>query len=87
MPSVHPRIALTIPADLRASIADFAAASGVRPATAIVDLLREMEPQLKHITKIVRLAKAGQSKAAKQALVHMVGDSMAEIISEAAKKK
>lgn len=86
MPSVHARIALTIPPDLRASIGDFAAASGVRPATAIVDLLREMEPQLKHITKIMLLAKAGKSKAAKQALVHMVGDGMAQIISESAKK-
>ena len=75
------RVALSVPEDLRAVLQGFADASGKPLASVIVDLLREMEPQLVALTKIQQQVKAGKVSAAKQTLRHLMGDAMAAAIA------
>ena len=72
---------LTPSLELRAVLVDLADALGKPVATVTVDLLTEMIPQLEGITKMARAAKSGNKAAVKRALVHMVGDNMAELMS------
>ena len=72
---------LTPSLELRAVLVDLADALGKPVATETVDLLTEMIPQLEGITKMARAAKSGNKAAVKRALVHMVGDNMAELMS------
>jgi len=79
MPSQKPRLALTLPEDVRAAIDDLADAMG-KPASAVVmGLLEEMVPQLQGLAKVVRASKAGNKEAAKRALAHMMGDNFAAL--------
>lgn len=75
-------MALTLPADLEAALFDLADALGKPAATLAVELLREMGPQLHDLAKIARYAQQGKNAAAKRALRHMVGDSMAQLLNE-----
>ena len=81
MPSQLARMNLTPSLELRAVLVDLADALGKPVATVTVDLLTEMIPQLEGITKMARAAKSGNKAAVKSALVHMVGDNMAELMS------
>ena len=81
MPSQLARMNLTPSLELRAVLVDLADALGKPVATVTVDLLTEMIPQLEGITKMARAAKSGNKAAVKRALVHMVGDNMAELMS------
>ncbi len=76
------RLALTPPPELRAALEELAAATGQPPATIAVQLLVEVIPQLLGLAKIARAAKAGNAAAAKRALAHMVGDSLAEVMAK-----
>lgn len=80
MPSQKPRIALTLSNELRDALTDLGTVIGKPVATVAVDLLTEMIPQIVGITKVARASKAGNTAAAKRALVHMVGDNMAEMM-------
>jgi hypothetical protein len=40
-----------------------------------------MLPQLQGLAKVARAAKSGNKAAAKKALVHMLGDGMAELMA------
>lgn len=81
MPSKKPRLALTVPDDLASDLSELAQLQGKPLATLVVDLLKEMRPQLQGLIKIQRAVKAGNVQAAKVALRHMVGDGMAELIA------
>lgn len=81
MPSQKPRVAVTIDPATDSALDALAEVLGKPKATVIADLLQEMLPQLEGITKIARATKAGNTAAAKRALVHMVGDGMAEILT------
>jgi len=76
------RLALTPSPALRAALEDLSEALNKPPATLAADLLTEMIPQLEGIAKIARATKAGNKAAAKKALQHMIGDSMAEVIAQ-----
>lgn len=78
MPSNQPRIALTVPDDLRDALQQLAEAADKPVSTVIVGLLTEMQPQLIDLAKVLRAAKSGKKAAAKRALQHMVGNAMAE---------
>jgi hypothetical protein len=41
-----------------------------------------MVPQLEGLAKVARAARSGNQDAAKRALRHMIGDGMAEVITE-----
>lgn len=75
-------MALTLTPDVEAALHDLADAVGKPAATVAAELLREVAPQLHDLAKITRLAQQGKGAAAKRALVHMVGDSMAHILNE-----
>lgn len=81
MPTTRRRMALTPPDELIAALADLADAVGKPPATVATELLMEAVPQMHDLAKIARLTKTGQKAAAKRALVHMLGDGMAEIVA------
>lgn len=81
MPSKKPRLALTVPDDLDADLSELAQLQGKPLATLVVDLLKEMQPQIQGIIKIQKAVKAGNIRAAKSALTHMVGDGIAEILT------
>jgi hypothetical protein len=63
------------------AINDLAEAVGKPASRVVVELLTEMIPQLHGIAKMARAAKSGNKAAVKRALVHMVGDNMAEMMA------
>lgn len=75
------RMALTVPDDLRDCLDDLALALEKPAATLAVDFLREMIPQFQGLAKMARAAKSGDKAAAKRALVHMVGNNLAEMMA------
>lgn len=83
MPSVKPRVALTLHPETRAAVRELAEAAGKPEATVIAELLREMAPQLRDLAKLLRHAKAGRQQAAKAALRDLMGNAMAELMAEA----
>ena len=81
MPSQKPRIALTLAPELQVALANLAEAVGKPAATVAAELLFEMIPQLEGLTKLAKAAKSGNKAAAKRAMVHMLGDNMAEMMA------
>lgn len=81
MPTRKTRMALTLPDELSAALDDLADALQKPAATLATELLTEMIPQIEGIAKIARHSKSGNKAAAKRALVHMVGDNMAELMT------
>lgn len=81
MPSQKPRIALTLPPELQVALTNLAEAVGKPVATVAAELLYEMIPQLEGLTKFTKAAKSGNKAAVKKAMVHMLGDNMAEMMT------
>jgi predicted DNA-binding protein len=81
MPSQKPRIALTLAPELQVALTNLAEAVGKPVATVASELLHEMIPQLEGLTKFAKVAKSGNKPAMKRALVHMLGDNMAEMMT------
>lgn len=81
MPTQKPRIAVTLDAHVRAAVDDLADALQKPASKVVAQLLEEMVPQLEGLAKVARAARSGNKVAAKRALQHMLGDSMAEIIT------
>lgn len=82
MPSQKPRIALTLPPATSRALADLADALGKPIATVATEMLTEMVPQLEALAKFTRVAKSGNAAATRRALVHMVGDNMADLMAQ-----
>lgn len=78
----HKRMALTLDPAARAALDDMADAIGKPASTVAAEMLLEMAPQLHDAAKVVRLSKSGKTAAAKRALVHMLGEGMAQIMAE-----
>lgn len=75
-------MALTLDPAARAALDDLGDATGKPASTIAAGLLLEMAPQLHDMAKIVRLTNSGKKAAAKRALVHMMGEGMARVLSE-----
>jgi hypothetical protein len=82
MPSTRRRMALTLSEDLERVLFDLAEVLDKPAAKVATEMLTEMIPQLEGLAKIHRATKAGNKVAAKAALRHMVGDSMAELMAQ-----
>ena len=83
MASRQIRAALTLPDDLREVLSAWADSMEKPMSSAIVELLREMQPQLIALTRMQNQIKAGKITAAKTTLRHMMGDQLAEVLAEA----
>lgn len=81
MPSQKPRLALTLPEHVREAIDDLADAMGKPASSVVTGLLEEMVPQIQGLAKVVRASKSGNKAAAKRALVHMMGDNFAALVT------
>lgn len=81
MPSQKPRVAMILPDPTRRALFALAAALERPAATLAAELLTEMVPQMEGLTKYAIAMKAGKSKAAKQAMAHMMGDAFADAMS------
>mgnify|MGYP003380991106 CR=1 FL=1 len=79
MPSRLPRLALTLPPDLEKALIEYAEVCQKPVATATVQILMEMRPQLEGLTKIARALEAGNKAGAKRVAAHMFGDAFAEM--------
>lgn len=75
MPSTHPRVPLTMPDELRQVYVEYAEALGKPLASAIVELLDGMTPQIKQLTHVMREVQAGRVQAAAQLTRKMLGDA------------
>lgn len=75
------RVALTLPPELLTALEALAKAMGRPMATITSEILVEMIPQFEGLAKIAIASKAGNKAAAKRALVHMLGDNMAEMMT------
>lgn len=82
MPTNKRRLPLSLTPELDAALTDLAEATGKGRATVAMELLTEMIPQLVDLAKIARHLKAGRKGAAKTALQHMVGNAMAEVMTQ-----
>lgn len=74
------RVALTLPPELLEALDGLATALGRPMATVVSETLVELIPQFEGLTKLAIASKAGNKAAAKRALVHMLGDNMAEMM-------
>jgi hypothetical protein len=74
-------MALTLPEEVSYAVHDLADALGKPASKVVTELLQEMVPQLQGLAKIARAGKAGNKAAAKRALAHMMGDTMAELMT------
>lgn len=81
MPTKLPRLQITISDHVRDSLNALSDAVDKPAASIVAQLLEEMVPQLDGLTKIARASKAGNKAAAKRALVHMMGQGMADVLS------
>jgi hypothetical protein len=72
---------MTVSDDLRSALEELGEAMGKPAATVACALLTEMIPQLRDMAKVHRALAKGNTTAAKQALQHLLGDGMAEIIT------
>jgi hypothetical protein len=81
MPSKSPRLALTIPDDLKQVLDDLGDAMGKPTSKVVTELLQELSPQLAATAKMVRLAQAGNRAGVKRVLAHMVGDAAAGLLT------
>ena len=84
MPSRNPRLFLTLPPDVRAAVDDLADALGKPSSTVVAQLLEEMVPQLQGLAKVARASRSGNRAAAKRALQHMLGEGLAEALTDQA---
>jgi hypothetical protein len=75
-------MAITLSEEAHAAIYDLADALGKPASKVAAELLQEMVPQLQGLAKISRASKAGNKAAAKRALQHMLGDSLAELMAD-----
>ncbi len=75
------RMMITLSPELAVALGGLGDALGRPPATIAREMLVEIIPQLEGLTKLAIAAKSGNKVAAKRALVHMMGDNMAEIMS------
>jgi len=81
MPSQKPRLALTVSPELQLALANLAEALGKPAATVAAEMLQELIPQFEGLTKFAKAAKSGNKVAAKRAMAHMLGDSMADMMA------
>lgn len=82
MPTQKPRIALTLDDELLFALAELADAQNKPISQTIVELLKEIQPQIEGLSKLIVHAREGNKAAAKRALSHMVGDSLASVLSQ-----
>lgn len=82
MPSQRTRMALTLPDSTAEAIKELAEAMGKPAATVVVELLRDMEPQLHGLAKLARASRSGSKAAATKALQNLVGGAMADVVAE-----
>lgn len=82
MPTRKRRLQLSLPDDLTVSLVALSRALDRPVATIVVSLLVELQPQLDGLTKVYVAARSGNKVAAKRALVHMVGDNLAELMAQ-----
>ena len=76
------RIQVCLPDSLSEALADLADAEKKPISNVMVGLLTEMEPQIRDLAKYARSIKAGKMDEAKQALMHMFGNNMAELLMD-----
>lgn len=81
------RIQVSLPASLEDALAELAEVQEKPISKAIVSLLVEMEPQIRDLAKFARFMKQGKVEEAKQALAHLFGNNMAELLLEEKKAK
>lgn len=76
------RIQVSLPDSLAEALADLADAEKKPISKIMVGILSEMEPQIRDLAKYARSIKAGKMDEAKQAIAHMLGNSMAELLMD-----
>lgn len=76
------RITISMPDDVAVAVEALANAQGVPQSKAVVSVLAEFAPSMLSLAKFMEQMKAGQKSAAKQTIQHMMGDAMAELLSE-----
>lgn len=81
MPTLRPRLYLTLDDELLFALAELADAQDKPVSVVTASLLKEIQPQIEGLSKLIRHAREGNKAAAKRALTHMVGDSLADVLS------
>jgi hypothetical protein len=74
------RIQISLPESLEEVLSELAEIQERPMSKIVVSLLSEMEPQLRDMVEYTRHMKAGRLEDAKRAIVHMIGNGMAELL-------
>lgn len=75
------RMQLTLTPELHGVLMGLGAALGRPAASVTAEMLGELIPQFEGLTKVAIAAKSGNKAAAKRAIVHMLGDNMADLMT------
>jgi hypothetical protein len=81
MPTQKPRVPLILPDETREVFLAFAKSQGKPLSVTIVELLVDLTPQIRDLTKLSLQVKAGKAAAARRTLTHMVGDAAAGLMT------
>jgi hypothetical protein len=76
-----------LPDSLQEALTELAEAQQQPISKTMVALLSEMEPQIRDLAKYARCFKAGRMDEAKQALIHMLGNNLADLLHDEAPTK
>ena len=82
MASGYRRITISLPPEVDAAILALAKVQGIPQAKIVQDVLVEFAPTMVHLAKLHQQIQEGKKLDAKQTIQHMLGDSMAALLSE-----
>lgn len=76
------RVTISLPDDVAEAIETLAKVQGVPQTKIIIQVLSEFAPTMHGLAKIHKQLQEGEKAAAKQTIQHMLGDAMAELLTE-----
>lgn len=76
------RISISLPDDVAEAVEALAQVQGIPQSRVVVAILAEFSPMMHSLAKFHRQIKEGEKAAAKQTIQHMLGDAMADLMSE-----
>lgn len=76
------RVTISLPDDVAEAIELLAKVQDITQTRVIISVLTEFAPTMKGLAKIHQQLKDGEKAAAKQTVQHMLGDAMAELLTD-----
>jgi len=82
MTTKHRRITISLPPEVDEALLALSEAENRPQAKVVTEILTEFAPQMLSMAKLHAQIKAGQKVDAKRTIQHMLGDQMAQLLTE-----